>query len=163
MYALPIGLVCTAFLLSGCGGSDPARSFETAARCELPLKHADGATSGIRIDPQASAVPRKFNPCSIQKLESAQVSLCLGHGQIGDLRAELILPNQEALVLNLDKAVRSQDCLNNFELFTLHLPLREIQAFQALEGDWSVKVSDQVVNTPIGFLVGWSMLAEGLK
>lgn len=168
MHALPIGLLCSTLVLSGCGGTEPPSALPISATCELPLKHADGKTSGIRIEAVASAVARQFNPCAIEQLESAKLSLCISHQQIGELSAELILPNQVSWVLDLNKAVRSPGCLgdNLFgQLFTLPLPLNQLQAFQALQGDWSVKVSDNntATSTPIGFLVGWSMLVQGLQ
>jgi hypothetical protein len=50
-------------------------------------------------------------------------------------------------------------------LFTVALPASRLQGFSGLRGDWSVRVRDNnmVASTPTGFLVGWSMQAEGLQ
>ena len=165
MHALPIGLLCFTLLLSGCGGADTTRSVEKADTCELPLKHADGLNSGIRIDPEASAVPRNFNTCAIQQLQSAMVSLCLDHQNLSELSAQLIFPNQTPLILDIKNASRGSSCLITGQLFTWPLPVQRLQDFKALRGDWSVKVrdNDAVANTPMGYLIGWSMRAEGLQ
>lgn len=165
MHAFSIGLLCSTLILSACGGADPPRSIETAATCELPLKYADGMDSGYRISPDALAVPRQFNPCPIRQLVSADVSLCIDHPQINELSAQLILPNQTSLSLEVQQAARGSSCLISGQLFTLPLPLSKLQAFRALEGDWSVKVidNDTVSSTPMGYLVGWSLQAKGLK
>jgi hypothetical protein len=49
-------------------------------------------------------------------------------------------------------------------LLTLPLPVSRLQTFSGLKGDWTVRVRDNnsVSNTPMGYLVGWSMQAEGL-
>jgi hypothetical protein len=50
-------------------------------------------------------------------------------------------------------------------MFSLSLPTNSLQAFSGLRGDWTVRVQDNntVSNTPMGYLVGWSMQVEGLQ
>lgn len=136
-----------------------------ATQCELPLKHADGLSSGYRIDPVAQAVPRQFNPCGIQQLQAASVSLCIDHLQIGELSAQLVLPDRNSLNLDLQNASQGGNCPISGRLFTVSLPASPVQAFSGLRGDWSVQVrdNDRVSSTPMGYLVGWSMQAEGLQ
>ena len=169
MCQIRFGLLCAALagslFLSGCGGSDPARPAGMASQCALPLKYADSLSGGYRIDPVAQAVPRQFNPCGIQQLQAASVSLCIDHRQMGELSAQLVLPNQKSLNLDLQTASQGGSCPISGRLFTVTLPASSLQAFSGLKGDWSVNVSDndRVSSTPMGYLVGWSMQAEGLQ
>ena len=169
MCQIRFGLLCAAFasslFLSGCGGSDPARPAGTASQCTLPLKYADGLSGGYSINSVAQAVPRQFNPCGIQQLQAASVSLCIDHRQMGELSAQLFLPNQDSLNLDLQTASQGGSCLISGRLFTVALPASRLQAFSGLKGDWSVNVSDndRVSSAPMGFLVGWSMQAEGFQ
>jgi hypothetical protein len=169
MCQFRFGLLCSALagclFLSGCGGSDPARPAGLATQCTLPLKHADGLSSGYRIDPVAQAVPRQFNPCGIQQLQAASVSLCIDHLQIGELSAQLVLPDQNSLNLDLQTASQGGSCPISGRLFTVSLSASRLQAFSGLRGEWSVQVrdNDRVSSTPMGYLVGWSMQAEGLQ
>jgi hypothetical protein len=151
--------------LSGCGGSDPARAAGSAIQCELPLKYADGLNGGYSINMVAQAVPRSFNACAIQQPLAASVSLCIDHRQMAELSALLILPNQTTLDLELPSATQGATCLISGRLLTLPLPVSRLQAFGGLKGDWTVRVRDNnaVSNTPMGYLVGWSMQAEGLQ
>jgi subtilisin-like proprotein convertase family protein len=136
-----------------------------ANQCTLPLKYADGSNLGYRVDPVAQAVPRQFNPCSIQQLQAASVSLCIDHRQMNELSAQLILPNKSSLDLNLQTANQGASCLISGRLFTVSLPASRLQVFSGLKGDWAVLVrdNDMVSTTPMGYLVGWSMQAEGLQ
>ena len=169
MCQIRFGLLCAALagslFLSGCGGSDPTQPVGVTTQCELPLKHADGSNLGYRIDPVAQAVPRQFNACRIQQLQAASVSLCIDHREMGELSAQLVLPNQSSLDLDLQTANQSAVCLISGRLFTVSLPVSPVQAFSGLRGDWSVQVrdNDRVSSTPMGYLVGWSMQAEGLQ
>jgi subtilisin-like proprotein convertase family protein len=98
---------------------------------------------------------------------AANVSLCIDHRQIGELTAQLVLPNMSTLDLDLQAANQGGSCLssNSGRLFTVSLPASRLQAFSGLRGDWSVRVSDnnKASSTPMGFLVGWSMQVEGLQ
>jgi hypothetical protein len=83
---------------------------------------------------------------------------------MGELSAQLILPNQSSLDLDLQRASQGASCLISGRLFTVSLPASGLQPFSGLRGDWTVRVrdNDRVSNTPMGYLVGWSMQAEGL-
>lgn len=168
MCQIRFGLLCAALagslFLLGCGGSDPARPAGSATQCALPLKHADGVNGGYSINAVAQAVPRQFNPCPIEQILTASVSLCIDHRQTGELSAQLLLPNQTTLDLDLQSANQGAACLISGRLFTLSLPVSRLQAFSGLRGDWTVRVrdNDMVSTTPMGYLVGWSMQAEGL-
>jgi hypothetical protein len=153
------------FLLSGCGGGDPARSGGSTTLCEVPLKYADGDRSGYSINTVAQAVPRTFNACTIQQPLAASVSLCLDHRKMDELSALLVLPDQTTLDLNLPTSTPGATCLISGRLFTQSLPVSRLQAFSGLKGDWTVRVRDNnsVSNTPMGYLVGWSMQVEGLQ
>ena len=153
------------FLLSGCGGGDPARAAGSATLCDLPLKYADGLNGGYSINTVAQAVPRPFNACTIQQPLAASVSLCITHDHLAELSAQLILPNQTTLDLVLPSATQGSTCLISGRMFTLPLAVSRLQAFSGLKGDWTVRVRDNnsVSNTPMGYLVGWSMQAEGLQ
>jgi subtilisin-like proprotein convertase family protein len=96
---------------------------------------------------------------------AASVSLCIDHRQMSELSAQLILPNQSSLNLNLQTASLGGSCLISGRLFTVSLPVSRLQTFSGLGGDWTVVVrdNDRVSSTPMGYLVGWSMQAEGLR
>jgi hypothetical protein len=164
-FVLLSAALAGSLFLSGCGGSDPARPAGMATQCTLPLKHADGLSGGYSINSGAQAVPRQFNPCAIQQLQAASVSLCIDHRQLSELSAQLILPNQSSLELDLQTASLGGSCLISGRLFTVSLPVSRLQTFSGLGGDWTVGVrdNDRVSSTPMGYLVGWSMQAEGLK
>jgi hypothetical protein len=164
-FVLLSAALAGSLFLSGCGGSDPAQHAGMATQCTLPLKHADGLSGGYSINSVAQAVPRQFNPCGIQQLEAASVSLCIDHLQMDELSAQLVLPDRNGLNLDLKTASQGGSCLISGRLFNVSLPASRLQAFSALRGDWSVNVSDndRVSSTPTGYLVGWSMQAEGLQ
>jgi hypothetical protein len=84
---------------------------------------------------------------------------------MNELSAQLILPNQSSLDLDLQTASQGASCLISGRLFTVSLPASRLQVFSGLKGDWSVLVrdNDMVSTTPMGYLVGWSMQAEGLQ
>ncbi len=153
------------FFISGCGGGESARSVGSAVPCELPLKHADGSSGGYSINTVAQAVPRQFNACNIQQPQFVSVGLCIDHQQMGELSAQMILPNQTILDLDLLSATQGSTCLISGRMFSLSLPTNSLQAFSGLRGDWTVRVQDNytVSNTPMGYLVGWSMQVEGLQ
>ena len=169
MCQIRFRLFCAAltgcFFLSGCGGGDPARAASLTILCEMPLKYADGVSGGYSINTVAQAVPRPFNACTIQQPLAASVSLCITHDQLAELSAQLILPNQTTLDLVLPSATQGSTCLISGRMFTLPLAVSRLQAFSGLKGDWTVRVRDNnsVSNTPMGYLVGWSMQAEGLQ
>lgn len=169
MCQIRFGLLCAALagslVLWGCGGSDPARSSSLPSQCALPLKHADGLSGGYRIDAVAQATSRQFSACAMEQPLAASVSLCIDHRQISELTAQLILPNQSTLDLDLLTAAQGGTCLISGRLYTASLPASRLQPFSGLRGDWTVRVSDnnQVSSTPMGYLVGWSMQAEGLQ
>lgn len=163
MHAFKMVLLCAAFLLYGCGGDDSVRSIGKTPPCELPLKHADGANGGYSINPVVQAVPRQFNTCAIQQIQSASASVCLDHQQVGEISAQLVLPNQTTQILDIQSASVGANCLISGRLYTLTLPLSSLQTIKGLKGDWTVRVSDNntVSSTPVGFLVGWSMSVAG--
>jgi hypothetical protein len=169
MRQIRFGVFCAALagglFLAGCGGSDPAQPVGKSSQCTLPLKHADGLSSGYRIDPVAQAVPRQFTACAMEQPLASSVSLCIDHRQMGELSAQLILPNQTSLDLDLQTAAQGSACLSSGRLFTLSIPASRLQALSDLKGDWAVRVRDNnmVSSTPMGYLVGWSMQAEGLQ
>jgi hypothetical protein len=164
-FGLLSAALAVSSFLAGCGGSDPAQPVGKTSQCALPLKHADGLSSGYRIDPVAQTVPTKFTACAMEQALAASLSLCIDHRQISELSAQLILPNQSTLDLDLQKAAQGAACLNTGRLLTLSLPANRLQVFSGLKGDWSVQVrdNDRVSITPMGYLVGWSMQAEGLQ
>lgn len=169
MCQFRFGLLCAALagslFLSGCGGSDAARPAGMASQCALPLKYADGLSGGYSISSVAQAVPRQFSACAMEQALAASVSLCIDHRQMGELSPQLVLPNQSSLDLDLQTASQGGSCLISGRLFTVALPASRLQGFSGLRGDWSVRVRDNnmVASTPMGYLVGWSMQAEGLQ
>ena len=169
MCQFRFGLLCAAvagsLVLVACGGSDSSRSACFPSQCALPLKHADGFNGGYRIDAVAQATSRQFSACAMEQALAASVSLCIDHRQISELTAQLILPNQSTLDMDLLTAAQGGTCLISGRLYTASLPASRLQAFSGLRGDWTVRVRDNnlVSSTPMGFLVGWSMQAEGLQ
>ena len=169
MCQIRFRLFCAAlagsFWLMGCGGGGSTQTAGSVTPCEMPLKYADGLNGGYSINTVAQAVPRSFNVCTIQQPLAASVSLCIDHRQMSELSAQLILPNQSSLNLNLQTASLGGSCLISGRLFTVSLPVSRLQTFSGLGGDWTVVVrdNDRVSSTPMGYLVGWSMQAEGLR
>ncbi len=169
MSHLRFGLLCLALAgcmaLAGCGGSGSAGSASLPSQCALPLKHADGVNGGYRIDSVAQAVARQFSACAMEQPLAASVSLCVDHRQIGELTAQLVLPNQSTLDLDLQTASQGGSCLISGRLLSMPVTASRLQGFSGLRGDWSVRVRDNnmVSSTPMGFLVGWSMQVEGLQ
>jgi subtilisin-like proprotein convertase family protein len=163
-FGLLFAALAGSLFLAGCGGSDPARPSAVVSQCALPLKYADGLSGGYSINSVAQAVPRQFTACAMEQALAASVSLCIDHPQMGELSAQLILPNQSSLDLDLQRASQGASCLISGRLFTVSLPASGLQPFSGLRGDWTVRVrdNDRVSNTPMGYLVGWSMQAEGL-
>ncbi len=164
-FGLLFAALAGSLFLAGCGGSDPARPSGVASQCVLPLKYADGLSGGYSINAVAQAVPRQFTACAMEQALAASVSLCIDHRQMGELSGQLILPNQSSLDLDLQTATQGASCLIGGRLFSVSLPASGLQPFSGLRGDWTVRVSDndRVSNTPMGYLVGWSMQAEGLQ
>ena len=155
--------------LTGCGGGgSPSQPNPqgTTTSCELPLKYADGRSngSGYAIITSIQSVPRQFNPCTIQQIESATLGVCIDHPQIDELSAQLILPNNTPLQLDLQSAQTvGAACLVGGKMFSMTLPVTVLQAFTGLQGNWTVGVTDndQISSTPIGKLVGWSLKVDG--
>ncbi len=153
-----------ALWLSACGGGGTTAS--TADRCDLALQYANGQTGGYTITANLTeSVPRKFNACPLQTIQSVRLSLCLDHPQVSELRAQMRLPDGSTRPLDLANTASGSSCLITGQSFTLSVPSSTLQAFTGLLGDWSVGVTDidQVSNTRVGYLVGWSMHVEGLK
>jgi hypothetical protein len=168
MRHFPLKLVCTGLtgilILTGCGGgSSPSGGSST--QCLLPLAYADGLSSGTRIDPQAQAVNRQFSACSIQRVQSLNVGLCIGHAQINELSAQLLMPNGTVLNLPLQGVNSPGSCLVGGQLYETTLAANPLQSLTSLQGSWSVRVTDNnlVSTNPVGFLVGWSLQASGLQ
>lgn len=151
--------------LAGCGGGSTAAI--QSASCELPLKYADGASGGYRIDAvPTQAVPRQFNACALTQIQSASVSLCIDHQQSTELSAQLLLPNSTTQTLNLQAAqTAGGTCLLTGKLLTLALPSTALQSISSLQGNWTVSLTDtnQASTTPVGYLVGWSLKMDGTR
>ena len=168
MRQFSLKLVCVSFgislVLAGCGGGGSASSGGSAAVCELPLDYADGIYSGRRIEPMAQALNRQFNPCTIQRIQTLTVGVCIAHPQITELSTQLVFPNGTTQSLSLQSASNTCTGLIGGQLFQATLTSNSLQSLQNLTGNWSVKVTDNnQVTTTIGSLVGWSLRAEGLK
>jgi hypothetical protein len=168
MRHFPLKLVCTGLtgilILTGCGGgSSPPGGSNT--QCLLPMAYADGISSGSRIDPQAQAVNRQFSACSIQRVQSLNVGLCIGHAQFNELSAELLMPNGAVASLPLQGINSPGACLVGGKLYETTLPAEPLQSLTSLQGPWTVRVKDNnlVSTAPIGSLVGWSLQASGLQ
>jgi len=157
-----------AFLLTACGGGGTTTA-SIHESCKLTLLYANGFEDGtgtpIRTTLTESAA-RKFNLCPLQKINSASVTLCLNHPQISDLRAQLRLPDNSTLTLNLPTTAAGPTCLTNGTPFSVPLPASRLPHPNSGNGNWAVGVIETnniYASNPRGILVGWSMDVEGLK
>ena len=133
--------------------------------CELPLAYANGSSGGNRIDPETQAVKRQFNPCGLRQIQSLTVGLCIDHQAIQELSAHLVLPNGSTQELDLQGTSIGGNCLISGQLLTTTLTAGSWTALNNIQGDWTVKVRDNITtsSTPMGYLVGWSLQADGLQ
>ncbi len=160
-----LGATLAALLLAACGGTSTPPG-PVQGLCELPLKYADGISSGYAIGTSPTlSVPRQFNTCAISQVQSASLGLCISHTQISELTAQLILPDNTRLALDLQNAPSSGTCLLTGQLLTMTLPNAALQKISGLRGNWQISVTDTnaVAPTPVGHLVGWSLSVGGLQ
>lgn len=160
-------LACCALagLLSACGGSapEPAVSPSPAVQCDFGLRYANGASSGIAINPEARTVPRQFTPCSLTQVQSATLGICLQHPNLAELEAQLIQPDGTALAINLQTATRTgTTCLDSGALLNTSLPATALPRLVNAQGQWSLVVTDVQPGYGSGSLVGWSLELRGL-
>lgn len=163
-------LLFAALFLGSCGGggSSPPEASLSPATCELSMFYASGSINGTGYEIRSiltESVPRQFNPCLLKTIQSASVSLCLDHPQIAELSAQLRLPNNSSVVLNLQTAQPGAACLNTGVLYSIPLRATELPLANSGNLNWTVGVTDtdQVSTTRTGYLVGWSMKIEGLQ
>jgi hypothetical protein len=153
-------------VLAGCGGGSTATGSSVAV-CELPLIYADGRSngSGYTIAPNmAQTVNRQFNPCTIQRVQTLTVGVCIAHADISELSTQLVFPNGTTQNLSLQSVSNTCPGVIGGQLLQTTLASNNLQTIQSLTGNWSVKVTDNnPVTTTIGTLVGWSLRAEGLR
>jgi hypothetical protein len=157
-----------ALLLTSCGGGNSITA-SIQDSCKIPLLYANGSGTGsgtpIRTRLTESA-PGKFNPCPLQKINSASVTLCLDHPQISELTAQLRLPDNSTLTLTLPTTASGPACLTNGTPFSVPLLANLLPHPNSGNGNWTVGVIDTNTlseSNPRGMLVGWSMSVEGLK
>ena len=150
-------------LTSGCGGSQPEAPAASATQCDFGLRYANGASSGIAINPEARTVPRQFTPCSLTQVQSATLGICLQHPDIGELEAQLIQPDGTPLSINLQTATRTgAACLDSGTLLGAALPGAVLPRLINPQGQWSLVVTDLRPGYGSGSLVGWSLDLRGL-
>lgn len=149
--------------LSACGGGGASTStLSRPVQCQLDLQYANGAQSGIAINPVANAVVRQFNLCDIVTAESATLDLCIQHGNLSELSANLIWPDRSTLPLDLSTASHgSAACLFTGTLLTITVPTASLVQFRNLQGNWGISVTDQVPGYASGSFVGWSLQVKG--
>lgn len=160
-------LLCGAMagLLAGCGGSSsPLPVAPTAAQCDFGLRYANGASSGIAINPEARTVPRQFTPCSLTQIQSGTLGICLQHPDIGELDAQLLGPDGTSLAIDLKAATRTgAACLDGGSLLNTTLPVAALPRLVSPQGQWSLVVKDLQPGYGSGSLVGWSLDLRGLQ
>jgi subtilisin-like proprotein convertase family protein len=152
----------------GGGGGGPETTSNPASKtavCELPLQYANGSNGGYTIkNTLTESVPRQFNTCPIQTIKSASVSLCLDHPDISELTAQLRMPNNITVALDLQKAQPGETCLILGTSFSIPVPINGLPLPSSADRNWTVGVTDtNSVTTQAGYLVGWSMKVEGLE
>lgn len=164
-------LFATTCFLAACGGGGSGGGPETSpptsktAVCELPLQYANGSGGGYTINNSLTeSVPRQFNTCAVQTIQSASVSLCIDHPQISELTAQLRMPNSTTVALDLQKAQPGETCLISGKTFSIPLPITDLPLPNSADRNWTVGVTDtNSVSNQAGYLVGWSMKVEGLE
>lgn len=168
----PLLLVCA--LLAACGGGGTAGTGNNnvggsggALSCSLPLQYANGGTSGLSINPQAVSVDRYLSQCGITQLQSAALTLCTDHPNVGELSAQLRLAGNvlgSFAVASSFSTARS--CLSNtgantsVREFTLSQP--DTRGMTPSVGPWSLIVTDSLPNNnQSGYFVAWSLDLQG--
>lgn len=167
-----VPLFAVTCFLTACGGGGGGGGPETTtnptpktAVCELQLQYANGSNGGYTINNSLTeSVPRQFNTCSIQTIKSASVSLCLDHPQISELTAQLRMPNNITVALDLQNVQPGETCLILGKSFSIPLPINGLPLPTSADRNWTVGVTDtNAVSNQAGYLVGWSMKVEGLE
>ena len=111
----------------------------------------------------AQTVDRQFNSCPVKRVQSLRVGMCIDHPQISELSAQLVFPDGSAQSLSIPSASGADACRLGALFLQTTLTSGGLQSLQGLTGKWSLKVTDNnPITTTIGYLVGWSVQAEGL-
>ena len=153
-------------LLGGCGGSSPEAepAPSVASTCEQPFTWLDTVRmSGNRIGSQTQA---EWNPsCPIRELQSASLTLCLTHQDLGEVGITLKRP---------DGVVKTLPALGDWsgtgscppgagKAWSLAIAAQDLR-LQSYSGPWTVRVEDRLpANNSEGIFYGWSFVLKGLR
>lgn len=159
---------CFLAACGGGGGDSPVTNSNATPKtavCELPLQYANGSQGGYTITSSLTeSVPRQFNACPVQTIQSASISLCINHPQISELTAQLRMPDNSTFDLDLQNAQSGGTCLISGTLFNMPLTINGLPLPNSGNRNWTVGVTDtNSVSNQTGYLVGWSMKVEGLE
>jgi len=131
------------------------------------LQYANGGTSGLSINPQAVSVDRYLSQCGITQVQSATLTLCTDHPNVGELTAQLRLAgNVLGSFAVASSFSTSKSCLSNtgantsVREFTLSQP--DTRGMTPSVGPWSLIVTDSLPNNnQSGYFVAWSLDLQG--
>jgi hypothetical protein len=181
-----LGLLGLMVFLTACGGGDagpPPPTPEaspstaatdspspTAASCTLPLRYADGQSSGISMSvssPEAVSVGVSSNECPLRTVTRLSLTVCIEHPDLSEVTGELQLANTTVTALRVaDGEPMPSACLaggagvavRRFQLGSPALPSAASAA-----GPWRVSVKDNTPNQLNGAFVAWGLTLEGFK
>lgn len=168
-----LGVASLLALLAGCGGGHNSVSptvTATETSCSLGLGiYANGASSGMAISQSAptQAVARPLQGCTITRLASAQLRLCLTHSDVTELNARLTSPVSTDLLgplseeIGTPEADRAFCALSGARVYVLALPTEVLASAPSLNANWTVEVIDLLNNHLGGTFVGWSVVLAG--
>ena len=161
--------------LTACGGGGtPAASNNPGGSsgsltCSLPVQYANGGTSGLSINPQAVSVDRYLSQCGITQVQSATLTLCTDHPNVGELTAQLRLAgNVLGSFAVASSFSTAKTCLANSGVntsvreFSLSQP--DTRGMTPSVGPWSLIVNDTLPsNNQSGYFVAWSLDLQGQR
>lgn len=169
-----LGLLLTLVGLTSCGGGGSPYVATTAADCALPLKYANGVSSGIAIAESSdwtrlnTELARTLAACPIERLQTVSLGLCIRHDRTGELTVKVTGPENNSTSLSLagkagvgDSACTGLDPLAR--LFRLSLDIAPFSPMTTLNGPWLVQVRDSQPGFGSGTLIGWSLELQGLQ
>jgi len=161
--------MCGALAACGGGGTSAPSSPSGSTSCSLSLQYANGGTSGLSISPQAVSSDRYLSQCGITQVQSATLTLCTDHPNVGELTAQLRLAgNVLGSFAVASSFSTARTCLSNtgsntsLREFTVSQP--DTRGMTPSVGPWSLVVTDtQPTNNQSGYFVAWSLDLQGQR
>lgn len=164
------GLTVLTFLLASCGGgSEPIASQEMTCTQAWTWANPSGlgsqSFSGKNISPTAE-VQWELQSCSIQRVSSAQLTVCIDHSQTSELILKLYRGTEATPITlpRLSETSQSGTCGPGASgtpwTYTLTNP--NFSSANTAQS-WRLVVEDEINNQNTGIFQGWSFTAKGVN